>query len=546
VRPHAIAFFERFMPHEWASLFAPGWFTCVGLAGVVGLFLMMRIGKRNGVDPGVMASIVLWCYLAAVSAGIIVPMVIDGVEGYLAHGRFALHWAGMTSFWGYLAGITAVAAVCHHHRVPLAKLGDLAAPAMGVALFFSRLGCFLGGCDYGKVTSVPWAMRFPQGSPAWVDHVNAGLVPASRGESLPVHPTQLYEALLGLVILGVVLAVARTAWAKQRQGRVFLAACATYAVGRILIETLRADLGRGIYLGLSSGQIFSIFTLVVVASALLVTRRRLIATLATAGVVCALVVEPHPAAAQPAPDAPADPAGEPAVPADPPPPTPPQLPPQPEPYTYPAAQPMARLPPLFGTTHSVGLLLDGAAPINRRANQVKAFTGVTLSANFLIAPMVTLGVDFDSIGNADATHGTLLISGGVMLYPDHRFRYGGRFGMGPTLVNFHDPVFRDVAGFTTRIEGVAEYDVSQNWMLWIRPLSFDYLSAADLGGPIVTWQFRVGIAFKWGTRRKPPGYGAPPPPPDFAPYPPPVPPGQQPLPPSPADPYPTSPGAVPE
>ena len=543
MRPHAIAFFERFMPHEWASLVAPGWFTCVGLAGVVGLFLMMRIGKRNGVDPGVMASIVLWCYLAAVSAGIIIPMVIDGVEGYLAHGRFSLHWAGMTSFWGYLAGITAVAAVCRHHRVPLAKLGDLAAPAMGVALFFSRLGCFLGGCDYGKVTSVPWAMRFPQGSPAWVDHVNAGLVPASRGESLPVHPTQLYEALLGLVILGVVIAVARTAWAKQRQGRVFLAACATYAVGRIFIETLRADLGRGIYLGLSSGQIFSIFTLLVVASALLVTRRRLIATLATAGVACALMIDPHAAAAQPAPDAPPPASPTPALPPDPPPTMTVYAPPpnamQPPPYTL-APQ------PLFGTTHAVGLLLDAAAPLNRRNNQVKAFTGVTLSANFLLAPMVTLGVDFDSIGNADATHGTLLISGGVMLYPDHRFRYGGRFGMGPTLVNFHDPVFRDIAGFTTRIEGVAEYDLTNSWMLWIRPLSFDYLTAADLGGPIVTWQFRVGIAYKWGPRRYPPGYqAAPPPPPAAYPaYPPPPPP----LPPAaPANPYPTYPGpAVPQ
>ena len=525
MRPHAIAFFERFMPHDLAALFAPGWFTCVGLAGVVGLFLMMRIARRQGIEPGVMASIVLWCYLAAVSAGIVVPMLIDAVEGYLAHGRLSLHWAGMTSFWGYLAGIAAVALVCRANQIPLARFGDLAAVPMGVALMFSRLGCFLGGCDYGKVTSLPWAMRFPKGSPAWVDHVNAGLVPGTREESLAVHPTQLYESLLGLVIVGVVIAASRTAWAKQRQGRLFLVACATYAVGRIAIETVRADLGRGIYLGMSSGQIFSLCTLAFVASALLVSRRRMIMTIATAAaVVLALVADPHPAAAQPAPDSPpADPA-----PTTTPPPAAPDPQPQPQP-PYPTYEqgmlplegvPGPTVPVPYGSSHAFGLLFGAQTPLNRRSNQVKALLGVSLSAGFMITHMVSVNVDFDSMGNADATHGTLLVTGGIINNPFGRLRYGARAGFGATLVNFHDPVFRDVTGTTLRAEGVVEYDMTPSWELWVRPLSLDYLTAADLGGPIVTWQIRAGIAWKWGRARipaprpvQPAGYNALPPPP---------------------------------
>ena len=57
----------------------------------------------------------------------------------------------MTSFWGYLAGAGAVALVCRRDGVPLARIADLAAIPIGVALVFARLGCFMAGCDYGKV-----------------------------------------------------------------------------------------------------------------------------------------------------------------------------------------------------------------------------------------------------------------------------------------------------------------------------------------------------------------------------------------------------------
>ena len=107
-------------------------------------------------------------------------------------------------------------------------------------------------------------MRFPAGSPAWHDHIAAGLLSAERPASLPVHPTQLYEAALGAAIALLALAATRWRWLRRERrdsigdGRIFLSAAAIYAIGRIAIEGVRGDSGRGIYLGLSSGQIFSI------------------------------------------------------------------------------------------------------------------------------------------------------------------------------------------------------------------------------------------------------------------------------------------------
>src|SRR6185295_13037101 len=118
-------------------------------------------------------------------------------------------------------------------------------------------------CDYGKVSAVGWAVRFPAGSPAWRDHVQAGWIPPGATQSLAVHPTELYEALLGLIIVGVALVFARR---HRRDGHLFLLAAATYAIGRIAIEALRGDAGRGIHAGLSSGQIFSLLVLVAIAA----------------------------------------------------------------------------------------------------------------------------------------------------------------------------------------------------------------------------------------------------------------------------------------
>ena len=258
MRPHVVHWLESVLPGGIASAIAPTWFTCVGLAGVVALLAMLAIARRHRLDPGAVAGTVLWCYLAAVAAGIVVPSAIDAAQQLLATGRVEIHWAGMTSFWGYLAGGCAVAAACRAHRLSLRRFADLATAPLGVALVLARLGCFLAGCDYGQVSAVPWAVRFPAHSPAWQDHVSAGLIAADRAASLPVHPTQLYEAALGLAIAVIAVVALRRRGARFAEGRVFLLAAVIYAVGRFAIEDLRGDAGRGIFLGVSSGQIFSL------------------------------------------------------------------------------------------------------------------------------------------------------------------------------------------------------------------------------------------------------------------------------------------------
>jgi hypothetical protein len=111
-------------------------------------------------------------------------------------------------------------------------------------------------------------------------------------------------------------------------------------------------------------------------------------------------------------------------------------------------------------------------------------------------------LDFDSLGNQDASHGTFLLSGSLAGEVGGNVTLGGRVGLGATLVNFDDPAFRDVSGTTFRVEATVDYAIGDSWALWARPLSLDILTAQELGGPITTWQMRIGVAYRFGGGHK--------------------------------------------
>ena len=139
-------------------------------------------------------------------------------------------------------------------RQPIAPFFDRIAVGAGLTFALVRTGCFLSGCDYGRPTASIWGVRFPPGSLAAIDHLRRGFVPAGA-PSLPVHPTQLYEAAVGLVAgLAAAFPIARG----RRDGTAFATFLSIYAAGRFAIELLRGDQDRGAALGLSTAQWVSV------------------------------------------------------------------------------------------------------------------------------------------------------------------------------------------------------------------------------------------------------------------------------------------------
>jgi phosphatidylglycerol:prolipoprotein diacylglycerol transferase len=172
----------------------------------------------------------------------------------------ALRRGGLVAYGGFLGGLLGAWIFLRHQRLPLLPWADVAMPALASGLCLTRIGCYLFGCDFGRPLSehAPrWLARlgtFPRwdeglvggvsGSPAWTQHVAVhGLSPDAE-TSLPVHATQLYEALVGLALVG--LALFRLP-RRSFRGEVFLTCAFAYGLLRFGIEVLRDDAERGVW-----------------------------------------------------------------------------------------------------------------------------------------------------------------------------------------------------------------------------------------------------------------------------------------------------------
>lgn len=276
MRPDVVAFLATRLGHFAAQLLTPDYITMLCLAFVLAGALTLRLGQRFHLELRRASWALVAVYVGALvgARGFSVlpqlPLAIDSGDWRV------LLSGGLTAYGGFLGG--ALAGYLVLRKAGHWPLFDVAAPALGLGTAVTRVGCLLGGCDYGAIVSaqwpVPWGLRYPAGSPAFAAHAHAGLLGPYSTESLAVHPTPVYELLLGLV-----LAALSWLWLRRRyqrgqalDGRVFLGTAAGYAVGRFFIELLRGDLDRGIFWGgLSTSQLTS---LAVLAAVLITLGRR--------------------------------------------------------------------------------------------------------------------------------------------------------------------------------------------------------------------------------------------------------------------------------
>ncbi|WP_437572417.1 prolipoprotein diacylglyceryl transferase [Sorangium sp. So ce542] len=335
--------------HGLPPWLAPTYAVMVAVAGLLGSAAFFWLVRRDRGDVGVEGRALLWGYIAALLGGYVFEALRAAPEA-LARGAWGpvLH-AGRAAYGGLLAGVAVAGLVLRRRGAPVLPFLDRLVPGLGITYASVRTGCFLAGCDYGRVTAGALGVRFPAGSPAAADHVAAGWVPLGA-PSLPVHPTQLYEAALGLLASAIAaLWLARG----HRDGRAFGTWLALYAAGRFFVELLRGDAGRGVYGGLSTAQLVSLALLLGLAAAVLRARRARGARGGAAAApalmaLAAVSLAAGEAAAQPARSEPppaAKPAAASSAPPVAPPPRAPAAPPAPAPYPYPPPPAGAYPPP---------------------------------------------------------------------------------------------------------------------------------------------------------------------------------------------------------
>jgi len=164
---------------------------------------------------------------------------------------FKVWEGGMSSHGGFVGVAVALAWFARSSKLPFLHLSDLIVSVAPLGLMLGRIANFINGELWGKVTTVSWAVIFPDSEPG---------TPVSQ--IAPRHPSQLYEAALEGALLLVMMQWRfwRTDVVQRQPGRLAGEFLIAYAVVRMIGEIFREpDAGIDLILGLSRGTFYSVF-----------------------------------------------------------------------------------------------------------------------------------------------------------------------------------------------------------------------------------------------------------------------------------------------
>jgi phosphatidylglycerol:prolipoprotein diacylglycerol transferase len=172
-----------------------------GMMYMIGFLFFLFVGKlrvkkygHSFLTPKLIDDTLFYAALGVVIGGRLGYCLFYQPAFYLTHPlNIVKTWDGGMSFHGGMLGVfVAVYLFSRKHKGTFFELADFIAPIVPFTLFFGRIGNFINGELWGRITTanIPWAMVFPQ-----------------SGSMLPRHPSQLYEALGEGIILGVFLMI---------------------------------------------------------------------------------------------------------------------------------------------------------------------------------------------------------------------------------------------------------------------------------------------------------------------------------------------------
>lgn len=228
------------------------WYALAYLFGIlIGWWLLKRICKKQNfsLTQNQLEDLVFYITLGIILGGRLGYVLFYGEN--IFHNWFEVFeiWKGGMSFHGGAIGVI-VALFCFAKRYKFAffKLSDIVVLVVPVGLFLGRLANFVNDELWGRVTDVPWAVRFPSGG------------------FLPRHPSQLYEAFFeGIFLFCLLNCLWRVRWVRVHTGFVSGVFALFYGICRISMEQFREpDAHMGFFFTyFTMGQLLSIPFIVV-------------------------------------------------------------------------------------------------------------------------------------------------------------------------------------------------------------------------------------------------------------------------------------------
>lgn len=241
--------------------FALRWYGVMYLLGFLIGYLVIRYlaeQRQLPLNRDGQSDLLFYCVLGVILGGRLGYVLFYNAGYYLQHPLqiFSVWEGGMSFHGGLVAVVVATLLFSWRRKLPILLLGDILVTASALGLGLGRIGNFINGELWGRVTTVPWGMVFPAAGPE------------------PRHPSQLYEAILEGLVLFLVLW-----WLHRRKaphGVPLFSFLLLYGSFRFVIEFFRqpdAHLGF-LWAGATMGQVLSLPMILVGVGGILACRGR--------------------------------------------------------------------------------------------------------------------------------------------------------------------------------------------------------------------------------------------------------------------------------
>lgn len=232
---------------------------------LLGIWFAGRRAKKFGVDPQKILDLSVIIILAAVVGSRLLYVVFHLEQYSNPLEMFALWQGGATFYGGFLLALAASWWWVQKHQLNFLTVADIISPSIALGLVFTRVGCLMSGCCYGKPTDHAWGLVFPPDSPAGSA---AALAASQMGlDHVALHPTQAYASLAGLVIFVILLGLQPVL---GKRGATFGLFLILYGIGRFTIDFFRFyEENARVFMGLSFNQVISVVLILIGAGLLL-------------------------------------------------------------------------------------------------------------------------------------------------------------------------------------------------------------------------------------------------------------------------------------
>lgn len=239
-----VCFYAAGRPVFWYGIM-----TALGFLACVAHLVIRGIREKRPASFG--SDVAFWMMLSGI-IGARLAYVIANIGYYLQNplAVIRLDQGGLIYYGGFIGAFLAGIVFARINKLSILGLADFVVSALPLGHAFGRLGCFLNGCCYGSLSSLPWSVQQQDGNR---------------------HPVQLYEAVLNIVIYLLLFLVYRR---RKQPGEILAVYCIAYSLGRFLLEFLRGDERLGWH-GFTFAQLISlaIFSAGLILAAVLFKKR---------------------------------------------------------------------------------------------------------------------------------------------------------------------------------------------------------------------------------------------------------------------------------